>query len=107
MQSNPFNTEIEQKWQQNQHETSEEVFVHTINFFNGHQEHKIKPHLSNLHWGFNKITKNTPENNDDSEIEDKLESNYGPFCHCRNEQLAYQIRRKSVSLCRNKLQGRT
>jgi hypothetical protein len=28
-----FNTEIEQQWQQNQHETSEEEFIRTLNFF--------------------------------------------------------------------------
>ncbi len=28
-----FNTEIEQQWQQNQQEISEEEFVHTVNFF--------------------------------------------------------------------------
>jgi hypothetical protein len=36
--SDTFNTEVEQQWKQNQQETSQEEFVHTVNFFHGLQE---------------------------------------------------------------------
>jgi hypothetical protein len=101
-----FNTEVEQQWQQNQHEISKEEFVHTINFLHRLQEQKTKDHLSNHNWGFNEITEDTPETNNDSEIEDEPEINFEPLCHRSNEQPTQQTRRKNVSLCRHKLQGR-
>jgi hypothetical protein len=102
-----FNTELEQQWQQNQHEISEEEFVHTINFLCRLQEPKTREHLSNTTGGVDKIYENPPETNDDSENEDEPESNFGYLDHLSDEQPTYPMKRKSVSLCRHKLQGRT
>ncbi len=46
-----FNTEVEQQWQQNQHEISEEEFVHTFNFLHGLQEPKNQGTLEPPQWG--------------------------------------------------------
>jgi hypothetical protein len=60
-----FNTEVEQQWQQNQHEISEEEFVHTINFLHKLQKPENKEPLSNTNGGFNDHTEGTSESNDD------------------------------------------
>jgi hypothetical protein len=101
-----FNTEVEQQWQQNQHEISEEEFVHTIKFLHGLQEPKTKEPLSNTNGGFNEITEDTLETDDNSENEDNPERGFRPLKHACNERPIQQMRRKSLSLCRHKLQGR-
>jgi hypothetical protein len=102
-----FNTEVEQQWLQNRHEISEEEFVHTINFLCGIQEPKPKEQLSHTTGGFDKIYEDPPEADDDSENEDESENDFGYLNQFNNEQPTYNMRRKSVSLCRHKLQGRT
>jgi len=101
-----FNTEVEQQWQQNQHEISEEEFVHTIKFLHGLQEPKTKEPLSNTNGGFNEITEDTSEADDDSENKDNPERGFRPLSHACNEHPIQQTRRKNLSLCRHKLQGR-
>jgi hypothetical protein len=104
--SDTFNTEMEQQWQQNQHEISEEEFVHTIKFLHRLQEPKTKEPLSNTNGGFNEITEDTSEADDDSENKDNPERGFRPLSHACNEHPIQQTRRKSLSLCRHKLQGR-
>jgi hypothetical protein len=97
---------MEQQWQQNHHEILEEEFVHTINFLHGLQEPESKEHLSNTNGGFNEITEDTSETNNNSENEDNTESGFRPLSHLCNERPIQQTRRKSLSLCRHKLQRR-
>jgi hypothetical protein len=99
-----FNTELEQQWQQNQPEMSEEEFVHTINFLHRLQEPETKEPLSNTYGGFNEITEDTSETDYSSENEDDTESGFRPLSHLCNERPIQQARRKSLSLCRHKLQ---
>ncbi len=105
--SDTFNTEVEQQWQQNQHEILEEEFVHTINFLCGLQEPKNEEHLSNTTGGVNESYEDHPETDIDSENEDEPESDFGELEQLSDVQPTNLMRRKSVSLCRHKLQGRT
>ncbi len=103
--SDIFNTEVEQQWQQNQHEISEDEFVHTINFLHGLQEPETKEPLSNTNGGFNEITEDTSETDDDSDNKDDTER-FKPLSHLCNERPIQLARRKSLSLCRHKRQRR-
>jgi hypothetical protein len=100
-----FNTEVEQQWQQNQHEISEEEFVHTINFLCGLQEPKNKEHLSNTTEGVDESYEDLPEADDNSENEDEPGSDFGDLDQIGDAQPTNPMRRKS--LCRHKLQGTT
>jgi hypothetical protein len=97
--SDTFNKEVEQQWLQYQPESSEEEFIHTNNFLHGLQKPKTNDHLNSHNWGFNEITENTPETDNNSDIKDKPNIDF--------VQSNHQARRKSISLCRHKLQGRT
>jgi hypothetical protein len=102
-----FNTEIQQQWQQNQNEISEEEFVHTLNFFCGLQEPINEQHLGNTNRAINNNYEDLTEADEDTEDEDELESDFGDLEQIGDEQPTNLRRRKSISLCRYKLQGRT
>jgi hypothetical protein len=101
-----FNTELEQQWQQNQHEILEEEFVHTINFLHGLQEPETKEPLSHTNGGFSETTEDTSVTDDNLENEDDSESGLRSLSPLCNERQIQQARRKSLSLCRHKLQRR-
>jgi len=102
-----FNTEIERQWQQNQHEISEEEFVHTLNFFCDLQKTKSGQHLGNTTRAINNNYKDFTEVNENMEDEDEPKSDFGDLEQIGEDQLTNPRKRKSVSLCRHKLQGRT
>jgi hypothetical protein len=105
--NNTFNTEVEQQWEQNQHEIPEEKFVSTVNFF-----HELQKPEHNLDWdntnsGDHWITEDYPETDGTSEDRDRFEYDLDDLLHFSNDRTTYQPKRKSISLCRHKLQGRT
>jgi hypothetical protein len=102
-----FNTEVEQQWQQNQHEMTVKEFVHTINFLCGLQKPRNEGPFSNNTGRVNESYKDPPEDDDDLDNEDKSESDFGDLDQISDEQPTNPIRRKSISLCRHKLQGKT
>jgi hypothetical protein len=105
-----FNTEVEQQWQQNQHELSEEEFVNTINFLHGLQKPEDNEPLSNTNGGCNKATEGTAKYDDSSEDdndESDTESSSGTLSHYCQTRPFQQARRKNISLCRHKLQRGT
>ncbi len=63
--------------------------------------------MSNTTGGFDKINEDTPDTDDDLDNEDEPEVNFWHLDHLSNKQPTYPTRRKSVSLCRHKLLGRT
>ncbi len=93
-----FNQEVQQQWQQSRHDTSAEEFAQNWNFlcnFQGPANSKIEHgRLSDAHQNLNDV-KNFMENDNDFE-EEKLEA-------LGREK---NLKRKRVSLCRHKLQGR-
>jgi hypothetical protein len=99
-----FNTEVEQKWEQNQHEISQEEFADKINFFHEFQEPEQEKNWVDTNSGYSEATGKNLVTDGDLENEDEpgngLEDLY-------DNHPANQPRRKSVSLCRHKLQGRT
>jgi hypothetical protein len=99
-----FNTEVEQQWQQNQKEISEEEFVYTINFLHRLREPKTREPLSCTNGGYSETTKHDSKTDDDSENEDDSESRFRPLSPLCHEWPIQQARRKSLSLCRHKLQ---
>jgi hypothetical protein len=101
-----FNTEIEQQWQQNQHEISEEEFVHTLNFLCDLQKPGNGKHVGNTTRAFNDNYEDLTEVNENAEDGDKLESNFEDLGHIGNDQPTNSKKRKSVSLCWHKLQER-
>jgi hypothetical protein len=101
-----FNTEIEQQWQQNQHEISEEEFVHTLNFLCDLQKPGNEKHVGNTTRAFNDNYEDLPKVNEDAEDGDELESDFEDLGHIGNYQPTNSRKRKSVSLCRHKLQER-
>jgi len=104
--SDTFDTEVEQQWKQNQHEISEEEFVHTVNFFHELQEPEHSKDWDDLHSGYHEITENNTETDDRSEGEDESGYDLKDLYHLSNDQ-PIPIKRKGISLCRHKLQGRT
>jgi len=102
-----FNLEIEQQWQQNQHELSEEEFVHALNFLCDLQKPaKIKPLADTLET-FNNNYEDLSDIEDTTKDSDKPESKFKDLLHHDDDQPINPRKRKSVSLCRHKLQGRT
>jgi hypothetical protein len=102
-----FNKEIERQWQQNQREISEEEFVHTLNFFYDLQKPRSGRHLGNTTRAINDNYEHLTEVNEDMEDEDEPESDFGDLEQISNDQPTNPRKRKSVSLCWYKLQGRT
>ncbi len=104
---NTFNPEVEQQWEQNQQELPEEEFINTVNFFYELQEPEHKKNWGDTNSRHLDITENYPETDSNSEDEDEPEYNLDNLFQLSDDQLTYQTRRKSISLCRHKLQGRT
>jgi hypothetical protein len=94
-----FNTEVEQQWQQSQHETSEEEFVHTLNFFYGLQEPRNEQYLGNTTRTIDNNYEDLTEANEDTGNDDEPESDFGDLEQVSNEQPTNLRRRKSVSQC--------
>jgi hypothetical protein len=93
---NTFNNEIEQKWEQNQQQILEEEFVDTINFFCKFREPELEEERSNVN------SRDYKGNDENSEQPNEDETgNYF------EEIGRLTTRRKSISLCRHKLQGKT
>jgi hypothetical protein len=105
--NNIFNTEVEQQWEQNQHEIPEEEFVNTVNFFYELQEPEHNQDWGNTNSGYHQITENYRETDGTSEDEDRPEYDLDDLLHFSDNRPTYQPKRKSISLCRHKLQGRT
>jgi hypothetical protein len=105
--SDTFDTEVEQQWKQNQHEILEEEFVHTVNFFHELQEPEHSKDWDDLHSGYHEITENNTETDDRSEGEDESGYDLKDLYHLSNDQPIPRTKRKGISLCRHKLQGRT
>ncbi len=101
------NTEIEQQWQQSQHEISKEEFVQTFDIFSNLQNPKIEQHLGNTMKTIYDYYENLTEVDEDTEDEDEKESDFDDFKQIGNDQPADSRKRKNVSLCRHKLQGQT
>jgi hypothetical protein len=104
-----FNTEIEQQWQQNQHEISEEEFVHNLNFLCNLQKPANGKQLGNNPETFNDNYEDLTEVKVEEATVDRyeLESDFEDLLHIDNDQPINPRKRKSVSLCQHKLQGRT
>jgi hypothetical protein len=98
---------VEQQWQQNQHEITEKEFVHTINFLCGLQKPGNEGHFSNNTRRVDESYEDAPEDDDDSENEDESKSDCGDLDQINDAKPTNPFRRKSISLCRHKLQGRT
>jgi len=96
-----FNTEIEKLWQQNQHEISEEEFVHILNFFCNLQNLANEKQFND----YEDLTKGKVEEADEDEY--NFESDLKDSLTMDNDQPIYPRKRKSVCLYRHKLQGRT
>jgi hypothetical protein len=101
--NNIFNTEVEQQWEQNQHEIPEEEFISTVNFFYELQEPEHNQDWGNTNSGYHQITENYPETDDTSEDENGPGHNLDDLLHFSDDRLTYQSKRKSTSLCRHKL----
>jgi hypothetical protein len=101
-----FNTEIQQQWEQNQHEISEEEYVSTLNFLHELQEPEHDQDWDNLNSGDHWTTEDHLETNDTSEDKDEVEYDLDNFLYFSNDQTTYQPKRKNISLCRHKLQRR-
>jgi hypothetical protein len=101
-----FNNEIQQQWEQNQQEISEEEFISTINFLHELQEPEQAQDWDNLNSGDHWITEDHLETDDTSEDEDEVEYDLDSSLHFGNDQMTYQPKRINISLCRHKLQRR-
>jgi hypothetical protein len=93
-----FNQEVQQQWQQNQHDTSVEEFAQNWNFlcnFQGSDKSKIDH--GRLNDGHQNLDDVEDFMEDDTDFE---EDNFEALGRGQN------LKRKRVSLCRHKLQGR-
>jgi hypothetical protein len=102
-----FNTDVKQQWEQNQHEILEEEFVSTVNFFHELQEPEHNQDWDNTNSGYHQIIEDYTEADDTSEDKDGPEYDLDDLLHFSNDRMTYQTKRKSICLCRHKLQGRT
>jgi len=104
---NTFNTEIEQQWQQNQNEISEEEFVHTLNFLCDLQKpSKTKP-FDDTHTTFDRSYESLTDVADSTDDSEEPEDEFEDLLQLDNGQPIYLSKRKNVCLCWHKLQGRT
>jgi hypothetical protein len=100
-----FNPEIEQQWQQNQNEISEEEFVHTLNFFCNLQNPARTKSSDNDQGHFDGNYEDLTDVEDFTGSEDDSEDEYKEPPLIDDQQLHQISKRKHVSLCRHKLQG--
>ncbi len=101
-----FNTEIEQQWQQNQHELSREEFVQAWNFLNNLQKPAKNEPWSNTFEAYNNAYENPTDDEDIAEDSDEHEDDLKNLLHLNDDQPTNLKKRKDVSLCRHKLQRR-
>ncbi len=71
------------------------------------QEPEYKKDWGDTNSGYHEITEDYPETDGNSEDEDKPEYDLNDLYNLSNYQPTSHTRRKSISLCRHKLQGRT
>jgi len=98
-----FKMEIKQQWEQNQHQLLGNDFVNTVNFFHNFRKPELERKRS-------KVTSRNSDDNDENsnqENEDETENDFEEIYHLTNKYLTSHLRRKTISLCRHKLQGRT
>jgi hypothetical protein len=100
---NTFNTETEQQWKQNQRQISEEEFVNMVNFFHNLRKPELERKWSNV----NLRDSDDDDENSDQENEDEAENDFKEIGHLTTNHPTSQLRWKTISLCRHKLQGRT
>jgi hypothetical protein len=99
--------EMERQWQQSQHELSEEEFVQALNFLCDLQKlAKIKP-LGDTLETFNDNYKDLADIEDTTEDSDEHEREFEALLQLDDDQPINLRKRKNVSPCRHKLQGRT
>jgi hypothetical protein len=99
-----FNPEIEQQWQQNQNEISEEEFIHTLNFF-GNLQHPAKP-ADNDQRHFDGNYEDLTDVEDFTKSEDDYNNEYEVLPQNDGQQSRKFGKRKQVSTCCHKLQRR-
>jgi hypothetical protein len=111
---NTFNTEIEQQWKQNQQQTSEEEFVDMVNFFHKTRKLELERQWSSINSRDFEDNDENSESDENSDQENKdeaennfEENNFEEICRLTNSHPTNQSKRKSIRLCRHKLQGRT
>jgi hypothetical protein len=101
-----FNPEIEQQWQQYQNEISEEEFIHTLNFFCNLQNPARTKSSDNDQVHFDRKYEDLTGVEDFAGCDEDPDDEYEEF-PLIDDQLLHQInKRKQVSLCWHKLQGR-
>ncbi len=98
-----FNKEMEQQWEQNQHQLSGDDFVNTVNFAHNFR----KPELEGKRSKVNSRNYDDDNENSNQDKEEETEHDFEEIYHLTNNHLTSQLRRKTISLCRHKLQGRT
>jgi hypothetical protein len=89
-----FNTEIEQQWQQNQHEISEEEFVHILNFLCNLQKPANKRHLGDTPETFNHNYNDLTDIVEATEDRDELESDFEDLLQLDDDQPINPRKRK-------------
>ncbi len=99
--------EIEQQWHQNQHEISEEEFVHVLNFLCNLQKPPHKRHLVDTPETFKNNYDDLTDIVEATEDKDELEGDLEELLQLDDNQPINTRKRKSVSLCQHKLQGPT
>ncbi len=101
-----FNTEMEQQWQQNQGDISEEEFVHTLNFFCNLQSPDRTKFSDNNQERFNGNYDDLTDIEDFKGNGDDTEDEYEVLPQIDYQQPRQFNKRKQVSLCRHKLKNR-
>jgi hypothetical protein len=86
---------------------SEEEFTDTVNFFYEFREPKPKKKGGSINSGYSESNEENQETDESSEDEDDTEDNLEDLYCLYYRQPTSQPRRKNISLCRHKLQGRT
>jgi hypothetical protein len=104
---NTFNTEVEQQWTQNQQKISEDEFTSTINFFQEFQEPELEIKWNNTDLKYSENTGTQLNTDEDSGNEDEPGTDLEDPYDLSNNQQASHSKRKAISLCRHKLQGRS
>jgi len=102
----PFNPEIEQQWQQNEREISEEEFIHTLNFLYDFQKPARTESSDDKPRHFNANNEGLTDVEDFTGDRDEPEDEFEDLPQLDNDQPSYLSKRKHVSLCRHKLQKR-
>jgi hypothetical protein len=105
--SNTFNTDTEQQWQQTRHQLHEEEFTNAMNLFYNLQNPQLGEESEVTNSGYHLITEDYTETGGTSEGKDGPEYDLDELLHFSDNRTTCQPKRKNLSLCRHKLQGRT